>query len=219
MSAGANALAQAIAQSESANGQGFPGSNNPGNLKLGDIGYGTVDNGITVFPSLSAGVAALQQQAAGMLNGSSSLYSPNMTVAQAANLYSGGDPNAANNWASYLGVSPNDPLSTLNAGSADTNGITNYSYGGSGNSLSLGSVAGNPLQTAPQTGSPSGTGASGNPASTSSSGSGSGASLGIISSRLAAFIIGMILILAGVYSFKQTQSIIKFTGKGAELAA
>lgn len=215
MSAGANALAQAIAQSESTNGQGFPGSNNPGNLKLGDIGYGTVNNGITVFPSLSAGVAALQQQAAGMLNGSSSIYSPNMTVAQAANLYSGGDPNAASNWASYLGVSPNDPLSTLNAGSTGENGITNYSYGGSGNSLSLGSVAGNPLQTAPQTG----TGASGNPASTSSSGSGSGASLGTISSRLAAFIIGMILILAGVFSFKQTQSIIKFAGKGAELAA
>jgi hypothetical protein len=111
-------LAQAIAKAE-----GFfkPGSlpnrtNNPGDLKLGDLGYGTVA-GKTVFSSADQGWSALEKQVQLMLSGQSRYYSPDMTIRQIAETYTGSD-NAdawANIVASELGVDPDTPIGNLNA--------------------------------------------------------------------------------------------------------
>ena len=101
-----SALANAIANAE---GFGVSGAiptraNNPGDLALGDIGYGTLGNGITVFPDVASGAAALENQVNKMVNGGSHVYDPNMTIAQAGQIYSGGDSNWAKNVAQTLGV-------------------------------------------------------------------------------------------------------------------
>jgi hypothetical protein len=109
-------LAQAIAKAE-----GFfsPGSlpnrtNNPGDLKLGDKGLGTVA-GKTVFASPEEGFQALERQINLILTGRSDYYSPDMTIREIAQVYTGGD-NAdawANIVAGQLGVSPDTPLSEI----------------------------------------------------------------------------------------------------------
>lgn len=105
-------IAAAIAQAEGAgNPSAIPArANNPGDLELGDIGYGTLTaaggNQITVFPSQAAGEAALEAQINKMVSGSSTVYQPNMTISQAGAIYSGGSSNWAQNVASYLGVDP-----------------------------------------------------------------------------------------------------------------
>lgn len=114
MSLFSNPFAQAIANAE---GFGVDGAvptraNNPGDLAIGDVGFGTTGSGITIFGSLEQGVTALQNQATKMTNGGSSVYNPNMTIAQAGSLYSNGDPNWASNVAKYLGLSPSDTLAT-----------------------------------------------------------------------------------------------------------
>lgn len=187
MSSAAQALANAIAQNESEDGLGFPGTNNPGNLELGDQGFGTLTaaggNQITVFPSLAEGQQALINQANAMISGSSTVYNPDETIAQAASTYTGGNVNAASNWANSLGVSPNSTLGSL----------ANLSQ--SIQSGTLGAVKG----------------------------AISAASFFSDPERLLTAIVGLILVAAGVFAFKQTQTIIATTGKvakkGAELLA
>ena len=109
---------QAIAQAEGFN---VPGSipqtaNNPGDLEVGDIGFGTLGQGITKFGSLDDGWTALANQINIIVSGQSSYYSPNATLAQVGATYSGGDPNWANNVASVLGVSVNTPFASLTGG-------------------------------------------------------------------------------------------------------
>lgn len=88
-------------------------ANNPGDLAIGDLGYGTLGSGITIFPSLEAGVQALENQVARMTGQkSSSVYNPDMSIAQAGSLYANGDPSWAANVAKYLGLSPTDTLAT-----------------------------------------------------------------------------------------------------------
>lgn len=193
MSAAASALATAIAQLE---GGGFPGSNNPGNLELGDVGYGTLTaeggNEITIFPDTPSGQAALLNQATGMLNGTSTIYTPDMTIAQAASTYTGGNPNAGNSWANSLGVSPNTTLGQLAGGS----GTPATSATGTGSSFLSGLVPGSNLFSG---------GFFSNP------------------ERLLTAVVGLILIAAGLFSFRQTQTLIRVGGKaaakGAELLA
>ena len=107
-------LAAAITQAET--GGNIVG-NNPGNLELGDIGYGvrTAAGGqqITIFPSMAAGQAALENQIQSIVNGSS-LYPAGASISQVADIYvsgkagSGAGANWAQNVANYLGVSPSD---------------------------------------------------------------------------------------------------------------
>jgi hypothetical protein len=79
-----------------AEGFGLPNAtptlaNNPGDLRLGDIGYGTI-NGITVYPSVQAGTDALANQVNHFYNPPpGSPYNPNMTIGQIAQTYTGGD--------------------------------------------------------------------------------------------------------------------------------
>ena len=109
MSAGAAAIAQA-------EGFGQPGAvptiaNNPGDLELGNIGYGVTKAAagqqITNFPTLQAGQAALENQINLITTGQSTAgYNPSMSIAQVGQLYSGGSSNWANNVATALGVTP-----------------------------------------------------------------------------------------------------------------
>lgn len=63
---------------------------NPGDLELGDKGYG-VNGGKTIFGSDSDGWAALYRECALMLSGASHVYSPSWTLEQVASHYTGGD--------------------------------------------------------------------------------------------------------------------------------
>lgn len=115
------------------NGEGYGASrtnaptraNNPGSLVLGDIGYGTTGfGGITVFPTLADGEAALKHQASLMLSGKSSVYSPDMTLAQANSTYTNGE--SSTSWAKSLGVDGNTTLADLagsSLGSAVKSGV------------------------------------------------------------------------------------------------
>jgi hypothetical protein len=112
--ASVSGLAAAITQAET--GGNIVG-NNPGNLELGDIGYGTRTAAggqqLTIFPTLAAGQQALENQIQSIISGSS-LYPAGASIAQVADIYvtgqagSGGGAAWANNVANYLGVSPND---------------------------------------------------------------------------------------------------------------
>ncbi len=112
-------LATAIANAE---GYGVSGAiptiaNNPGNLEIGDVGNGVIQaaggNQITSFPTVESGWNALVNQINKIYNGTSSVYTPDMTLQQFGTTYSGGNPKYGSTLASQLGVSPSTPLSAL----------------------------------------------------------------------------------------------------------
>lgn len=85
--------------------------NNPGDMELGDLGYG-VQAGKTIFRELDAGWEHLYFEVWLMLNGKSHVYSPNLSLIEIAAKYTGNDNAAA--WASIvaqdIGISVNDQL-------------------------------------------------------------------------------------------------------------
>jgi hypothetical protein len=93
-------------------------TNNPGDLKNGNIGSGTLPNGVTsIYPTPEAGMTALQYQAAHILNGDSKSYSydPNdTTINDAAKIYAPSNAvNWANNVSGALGVPPDTTLGAI----------------------------------------------------------------------------------------------------------
>jgi hypothetical protein len=122
-----SAAAQAIATAE---GYGKLGAiptvaNNPGDLEIGDIGYGvSIAAGgqkITNFGSADQGWSALQNQIYKITTGTSSAgYLPGMSIAEVGQLYSGGSTAWANNVASSLGVTPDTPFSAVAGGGGST---------------------------------------------------------------------------------------------------
>ena len=112
-------LAQLSSYVAFAEGYGQPNTiptvnNNPGDLKVGDVGNGTTPSGITIFSSPSQGYAALNHQMSLVVTpGSNSIYNPDMTIQQFGNLYSGGDPNWAKNFSAKAGVDPTTTLGDL----------------------------------------------------------------------------------------------------------
>lgn len=88
-------------------------ANNPGDLELGDIGFGKLGEGVTVFDSAAAGWNALYAQIARMLTGKSHVYALDMTLAQVGLEYSGGDPNWSKNVAALLKVPETITLAEL----------------------------------------------------------------------------------------------------------
>jgi hypothetical protein len=104
-------LALAIAQNE-----GFGKSNakpsryhNPGDIKAPWSGFPSDGAGITQFPDIQTGQAALNHQASLIANGSKN-YNPNMTFDEAARKYTSNGPNAGANWAKT--VDPSGKLVT-----------------------------------------------------------------------------------------------------------
>jgi len=86
-------------------------ANNPGNLKLGDIGFGTI-GGKTIYQTIEEGWTALIYQIDLILTGRSRYYTPDMTIRQVAVTYTGGDN--ADAWANIvsgkLGVTPDTKI-------------------------------------------------------------------------------------------------------------
>ena len=68
--------------------------------------------GVLIFASDDAGWSALKAQVTAMLTGGSHVYSPNMTLAQVAQKYTGGDGSGswARNAGAVLGISPDETL-------------------------------------------------------------------------------------------------------------
>ena len=185
-----SSLSSAIAYAEGAN----PAYNNPGDLKLGDVGYGVAPNGVTIFSSLQDGANALQNQVNLMLSGNSAYYDPNQTIEQASSIYANGDPNWAANVAQFLGVTPQTTLAQA-AGQGNANGIGVPTFGQVASAL-------NPFSGASKVWS------------------------AITAHSLEDYvliIVGIVLIAAGLFSFKQTQIVVdKVSGvakKAAEIGA
>lgn len=106
---------KAIAKAEGYYAQGsIPGAaHNPGDLKLGDKGFGTMGNGITVFPDEKTGFKALGRQVQAIQTGKSANYNPDMTLAQVAEKYTGKDKAAdwANTVGQGIGMDPSTKIS------------------------------------------------------------------------------------------------------------
>ena len=107
------AIAEAIAHAE---GFGVAGAlptraHNPGDLKLGDIGFGAI-NGKTVFSSDNDGWNALRKQIQLMISGESSYYQPTDTWRAIANTWVGTSDyvNWMNTVTGDLGVDPDSTL-------------------------------------------------------------------------------------------------------------
>src|SRR5262249_28243810 len=115
-------------------GYGVPGSipsraNNPGDLELGDLGYGTLGHGITIFPDAESGQNALSNFLANIFAGGNSNYSPNMSLSQFGDVYvngpNGGTSQGSQDWAANvgkaLGVPTNTPIGLIpGIGGGDT---------------------------------------------------------------------------------------------------
>jgi hypothetical protein len=97
------AVAQAIAREEGFQVTGSipQRANNPGDLVLGPPSIG---EGITVFATPGDGWAALYQQLARILIGTSAHYTLDMSIAEMGRIWSGGSAAWASNVASALGV-------------------------------------------------------------------------------------------------------------------
>lgn len=119
---GITAMAQAIAEAE---GFFVPGSlparaHNPGDLTEGDFGdtgiYLTSSSGaqIIVYPDDQAGWNALYEKLQNIANGTSSVYSPDMTIAQFANKWTSTQQSSwAENVASSIGADINSVIGGL----------------------------------------------------------------------------------------------------------
>lgn len=77
-------------------------ANNPGDLKLGDQGLGTI-NGKTVYKSAVDGWLHLNKEVILILSGKSKYYTPDMTISELAEVWTGGD--ASDSWAATVAES------------------------------------------------------------------------------------------------------------------
>jgi len=105
---GITAFARAIATAEGFYVAGsIPATyNNPGDLKLGDIGFGTGPTGITKFDTPDHGWNALYHQLEIIANGTTHAgYTLDMNFSAMADKWAEGDQNWATNVSAYLGTS------------------------------------------------------------------------------------------------------------------
>lgn len=116
-------IARAIARAEGFHvvGSLAQRAKNPGNLKMGDVGLGTIA-GKTIYPTLEAGWDALYRQVRLMLTGASAYYNPAMTLSEVARIYTGNDNPLgwARAVAQSLGVTVETRLADLLASSGAT---------------------------------------------------------------------------------------------------
>jgi hypothetical protein len=103
-------------------------SRNPGDLSDdGDVGLGVIETGgpmgakITIYPTVDAGWAALTKKVARMLNGASSVYTPDLSIEQVGMKYSG-DAVWGKNVAARLGVPATMTLAEYASQPLSTNG-------------------------------------------------------------------------------------------------
>lgn len=207
-------LAQAIAQAEGffSSSANIPNTiNNPGDLtstSVNGAGFGTTvaKGGILVnnYPDLETGAAALESKINNILAGNSTSYSPNMSLQQFGNVYSGNNAAYGQTLANSLGVPASTTLAQLQQ----------QGLAGTGSAVSSSGAAA--ASTSPSAASTAATAAS----SAAKSATLSTATLlaqieafGL--SRVILLILGIILFGAGLFAFKQTQTVIKTASKGA----
>lgn len=207
-------LADAISQLEGTN----PVYNNPGAISgTGDTGQ-SFGAGIGIYSTLSAGQAALQNQLDLVYGGSDSLYpgGSNMTLSQFGQAYENNPSSTyGTTLAQILGVPASTPLSAITpySGSSTTaSGSTSGSTSGAEQSWWQQVI--NPNNSSILPGYvPGAQGGYGAPVAGSK----------ISVQNIVVILIGIILIGAGLFSFKQTQNIITTGGnivrRGAELAS
>lgn len=113
-----SALSTAIANAEGSN----PDINNPGDLTTGDVPAeqttGVFNSaGVAIIDTIENGWTALRNKLENIFNGNSSVYSPDMTISEFAQTYTGGDN--ADGWAQSvadsLGVTPDTTLADAQA--------------------------------------------------------------------------------------------------------
>ena len=81
-------------------------ANNPGDLVLGSVGFGTLGTkGITIYPTFDQGVRALYRELNLILTNTSRVYTNSMTFSQIAVLWTGNDNPIG--WASTVAKSLN----------------------------------------------------------------------------------------------------------------
>lgn len=114
---GVVAFAKAVSRAE---GFGVPGAtptlaHNPGDLKRGDLGWGTMGaESLTKYPDDNAGWDALYRQWQLVADGQSHVYTRSMSILDAAKHYAPEDPiNWSANVAAFLGVTPDTSLDSL----------------------------------------------------------------------------------------------------------
>ena len=209
------------AQIATAENNGTPGTNNPGNLAIGDIGSGTT-NGVTNFPSITAGFSALEYEA-GLLLGSQTSSVP---VANLNSIYPTTDQNLGVNVSNQIQASPGTTLgdvasflgtatgtqSTANTATSTTANPAGSVTPGAVASSAAGSMFGD-IGTILGMGTGLSTGVS-TPSTTQD-----GKDAGLTTTRVSMIVLGFIMIAAGVFSFKQTQTIIQTAGKYAAKAS
>lgn len=188
-------LQAAIIQLEGSN----PAYNNPGDITdefEGATGsYFGTSVPIPIYSTPAAGLAALEQKLSNIYNGNSSVYNTNMTLDQFGTVYGGSSTYGAS-LANILGVPSSTPLSQIPSGvsgaSTSAPGSLSSIYNGI---TSLGS----------------------NAASAASSAASVGSFLKGLTKRsledYTVIIVGILLIGAGLFSFKSTQTIITTTGR------
>lgn len=200
MSATYNALAATIAQEENSTWV-----NNPGALQ---DAFGNPIN----FGSYQSGYSALLNKLQYDISGQSQVYSPNMTLGQFENVYTGGDTNAGNNVASMLGVPASTPVSQLSDQSLQQNSsflqnAIDLAKNAVNNVLHMGTM--NPSDAAAME--------QGKVPDYSKT---QGGGISSIGADVAAVLVGLVLIAGAVFTFSKVQETIISTAKrGAELAA
>ena len=203
------------AQIATAENNGTPGTNNPGNLAIGDIGSGTT-NGVTNFPSITAGFSALEYEA-GLLLGSQTSSVP---VANLNSIYPTTDQNLGSNVSNQIQASPGTTLGDVASFLGTATGTATSTTANPAGSVTQGAVASSAagsmfgdLGTILGMGTGLSTGVS-TPSATQD-----GKDAGLTTTRVSMIVLGFIMIAAGVFSFKQTQTIIQTAGKYAAKAS
>lgn len=178
-------LEDAIARLENTN----PAYNNPGAISgTGDTGS-SFGAGIGVYSTLAAGQAALDNQIERIYSGSSPLYpgGANETLNQFGQVYAP-NQNYGSKIASLLGVPSSTPLSQIQSG------VPSFSNG----QLVVGGQSYSPDQVTQMT----------IDAQKKQGGNGKHV-FGVALEDVVVIVVGVILIAAGVFSFKQTQTVIE----------
>lgn len=198
----ASSLAQAIATLEGYGaGHNLPTiANNPGDLSPADTGAtgatpltDSQGNKVTVFNDVSDGWTALESKLQNILSGNDPMYDPNASVQQFGNTYAG-NSTYGNKLASLLGVDPSTPLASVAGGGNLSAPIyENPSTGGVANSQG---------QTVPANVAP-----------------GDFTLFGWNPPRVVFLVLGLVLFAAGLFAFKQTQTVISGAVKGARTIA
>lgn len=184
MSAASSALAAAFTKLEGVD----PVYNNPGAISgTGDTGT-SFGAGIGIYSTLEAGEAALQNQVSGMINGTSSIYNPSMTIQQAGSMYESGsttgNPSYGTQLANVLGI---DPSTTLGDFASGNTAATSTSLQSSILSAATDGVS--DFFTAENL------------------------------ENIIFVVIGILLIAAGVFAFKTSQTVIQVAGNAAKKVA